>query len=145
MRSRLPKLLHPLCGRPMLAYVIDAARSATGERPLVVHSRMTAAVRDVFGDEVDYALQDEPRGTADAVRAALDVLPADVTEVLVLSGDVPLLDPALLEALADLQRADRSAMALVAVETLRSGGPRPRRPRRRRLGRAHRRVQGRDR
>jgi len=36
MRSRVPKVLHPLCGRPMLAYVIDAAREATGHRPLVV-------------------------------------------------------------------------------------------------------------
>ena len=67
MRSRRPKVLHPLCGRPMLAYVVDAARAATGTRPLVVTSPSTAAVRDAFGDEVAWALQDEPRGTGDAV------------------------------------------------------------------------------
>ena len=58
MNSRLPKVLHPLCGRPMLAYVIDAAREATGQRPLVVYSPATAAIRDVFGDEAEFALQD---------------------------------------------------------------------------------------
>ena len=44
MRSRLPKLLHPLCGRPMLAYTLDASRLATGRRPLVVYSPATAAI-----------------------------------------------------------------------------------------------------
>ena len=68
MKSRTPKLLHALCGRPMVAYVVDAAREATGGRPLVVTSPATAAVRDALGDDVDYALQAEPRGTGDAVR-----------------------------------------------------------------------------
>ena len=67
MKSRTPKLLHELCGRPMVAYVVDAAREATGGRPLVVTSPATAAVRDALGDDVDYALQAEPRGTGDAV------------------------------------------------------------------------------
>ena len=48
MRSSVPKLLHPLCGRPMLAYVVDAARAATGRDPIVVTSPATAAVRDAF-------------------------------------------------------------------------------------------------
>ncbi|MBA2571172.1 MAG: NTP transferase domain-containing protein, partial [Chloroflexi bacterium] len=71
MKSRLPKVLHPLLGRPMLAYVLDAAREATGERPLVVYSPATEQVREVFADQADFALQEEPRGTGDAVRAAL--------------------------------------------------------------------------
>lgn len=115
MRSGLPKVLHPLCGRPMLAYVLDAARAATGERPLVITSPQTAAIRDAFGDEVDWALQDVPRGTGDALRAALDSLPADVGEVLVLSGDVPRVRADLLAGLVDQRRLDQAAFALTAV------------------------------
>ncbi len=115
MHSRVPKVLHPLCGRPLLAYVLDAARAATGERPLVVTSPQTAAIRAAFGDEVDWAFQASPRGTGDALRAALDVLPADVGEVLVLSGDVPRLRADLLEELLDQRRLDQAAFALTAV------------------------------
>ena len=100
----------------MLAYVLDAARQATGERPLVVYSAATEALRDVFGAEADFALQDEPRGTADAVRAALDVLPAGVGEIVVLSGDVPLIQPEDIDELIVARRETGAVMALITVE-----------------------------
>jgi bifunctional UDP-N-acetylglucosamine pyrophosphorylase/glucosamine-1-phosphate N-acetyltransferase len=122
MRSRLPKVLHPVCGRPMLAYVLDAAREATGERPLVVISPSTTAVRDAFETAADFALQAEPRGTGDAVRAALDCLPAEVAEVLVLSGDVPRLRADLLGLLLEQRRLDQAAFALTAVASIDPAG-----------------------
>jgi len=100
----------------MLAYVLDAALSASGQRPLVVVSPATEAVRDTFAGDADFALQAEPRGTADALRAALEALPDDVDEIIVLSGDVPLLDAALLGDLAEARRESDAAMALVSVE-----------------------------
>jgi bifunctional UDP-N-acetylglucosamine pyrophosphorylase/glucosamine-1-phosphate N-acetyltransferase len=115
MRSRVPKVLHPLCGRPMLAWVLDAAREATGQRPLVVYSPATEALRQVFADEADFALQDEPRGTGDALRAALDVLPEGVHEVLVVSGDVPRVEGSLLLELIDQRRLDHAALAVTSV------------------------------
>ena len=115
MNSSLPKVLHPLCGRPMLAYVIDAAQAATGERPLVVYSPATAALRDVFAADADFALQDQPKGTGDAVRAALPLLPRDAAEVLVVSGDVPRVDAALLGDLLEQRRLDHAAFALAVV------------------------------
>jgi bifunctional UDP-N-acetylglucosamine pyrophosphorylase/glucosamine-1-phosphate N-acetyltransferase len=118
MRSRRAKMLHPLCGRPMLAYVIDAAVAATGGRPLVVTSPATAAVREAFGDAVDWALQDEPRGTGDAVRAALAAMTgpaASVTEMVVLSADTPLLTAATITALVAQRRADRAAICLATT------------------------------
>jgi len=121
MKSRTPKLLHELCGRPMVAYVVDAARDATGSRPLVVTSPATGAVRDGLGDEVDYALQAEPRGTGDAVAAAVEALPDDVAEVLVLSGDVPLLESGLLRELLEERRLDEAAIALIAVDAIDPG------------------------
>ncbi|GAC1670467.1 MAG: bifunctional UDP-N-acetylglucosamine diphosphorylase/glucosamine-1-phosphate N-acetyltransferase GlmU [Candidatus Limnocylindrales bacterium] len=118
MKSRTPKLLHELAGRPMVAYVVDAAREATGRRPLVVTSPATAAVRTALGDTVDYALQAEPRGTGDAVVAALVALPADLEELLVVTGDAPLLEAALLAELLDERRLDEAAIALVVVDAI---------------------------
>ena len=105
MRSRTPKLLHPLLGRPMRAYVVAAATvDATGERPVIVYSPHTDAVRAAFERQADLALQDEPRGTGDAVRAGLATVPGDATELLVLNGDVPLVDPGLLRDLIEVRR-----------------------------------------
>src|SRR4029079_19427863 len=120
MKSRTPKLLHPLAGRPMVAYVVDAGREVSGRRPLVVTSPATAAVRDALED-VDYALQREPRGTGDAVATALAALPDDVDEILVLTGDAPLLEASLLGELLDERRLDQAAIALVAVDAIDPG------------------------
>lgn len=117
MRSRRPKVLHALCGRPMLAYVVDAAAAASGAKPLVVISPATAEIRDVFGAMADYAIQDEPRGTGDALRVAVAALPADTDEVLVLSGDVPRVAASLLEDLLEQRRLDHAALAIVSVAT----------------------------
>jgi len=119
MKSRTPKLLHQLAGRPMVAYVVDAAREASGRRPLVVTSPATAGVRDALdGSDVDFALQAEPRGTGDAVAAAVAALADDVDEILVLTGDAPLLEPSLLTELLDERRLDEAAIALVAVDAI---------------------------
>ena len=118
MRSKLPKVLHPLCGRPLIDYVLDAAIEATHARPLVVYSPATEAVRDAVAGTADTALQDEPRGTGDAVRAALAVIPAGAEDVLVLSGDVPLVRADLLEALLEARALDQAAISLVAVDAL---------------------------
>ena len=69
---------------------------ATGSRPLVVYSPATEAVRDAVAERADAALQEVPRGTGDALRAALDALDPEVEDVLVLSGDVPMVDAELL-------------------------------------------------
>jgi bifunctional UDP-N-acetylglucosamine pyrophosphorylase/glucosamine-1-phosphate N-acetyltransferase len=121
MKSALPKVLHPLCGRPMLAYVLDAwdeaAKSdgAAPTRPIVVYSPAVEAIRDAFADRADFALQDEPRGTGDAVRAAMAAIPDDATEILILSGDVPLISATDLEAILEARRQDDSAIALATV------------------------------
>jgi bifunctional UDP-N-acetylglucosamine pyrophosphorylase/glucosamine-1-phosphate N-acetyltransferase len=119
MRSTIPKVLHPMCGRPMLAYVLDAWAStddgAVGGRPVVVYSPAVGAVSDAFAERAILALQDEPRGTGDAVRAALAAVPADATEILVLSGDVPLVTGADLDAILEARRADDAAIALASV------------------------------
>ena len=127
MRSRTPKILHPLCGRPMLAYVLDAwdhaaielngnaASTASTVSPVIVYSPATEAVRDVVGERGRLALQDVPRGTGDAVRAALAELPEEVDEILVLSGDVPLVSADQLVAVIEQRRLDDAAITLASV------------------------------
>jgi len=121
MRSKTPKILHPLCGRPMLAYVLDAWRAAAAElgatgEAIVVYSPATEAIRSVVeGASGRLALQDVPRGTGDAVRAALDTIPDGAEEVLVLSGDVPLVVAEQLLAVVEQRRLDDAAIALASV------------------------------
>lgn len=118
MRSATPKVLHPLCGRPIVEWVIDAAAASTGRRPLVVHSPATAAVREAVRGLADTVLQDAPLGTGDAVRSALPAVPDEVGEVLVVNGDVPLVRAELLTALLEARRLDQAAIALVAVDAI---------------------------
>ena len=94
MKSRTPKVLHPLLGRPMLAYVLDAARAATGGAARWSSTRRRRA-RSATRSQIraDMALQAEPIGTGDALRAGLAAVPADADEVLVLIGDVPRIHP----------------------------------------------------
>ena len=119
MKSARPKVLHELCGRPMLAYVLDAWAStdqgAAGPNPIIVYSPTVIALVHAFADRAEFALQDEPRGTGDALAAALAVLPDDATEILVLSGDVPLVTGADLDAVLDARREDDAAIALASV------------------------------
>ena len=122
MKSRVPKVLHELCGRPMLAYVIDAARAVSGRWPLIVYSPATATVTEVFADRADFVLQGEPLGTADAVRAAMATVSEEIAEILVLSGDVPLIQGDLLADLVDMRRARNAAVAIVSVHTPQPNG-----------------------
>jgi bifunctional UDP-N-acetylglucosamine pyrophosphorylase / glucosamine-1-phosphate N-acetyltransferase len=102
----------------MIEYVLDAASGATGTRPVVVYSPATEAVRDAVAPRADATLQDEPRGTGDALAAALAVLPDGVEEILVVSGDVPLVQADLLSALLELRGLDHAAIALVSVDAI---------------------------
>ena len=120
MKSATPKVLHTLCGRPMLAFVLDAWREAAGDeaadpRPIVVVSPSVAAIREAFAGAADFALQEEPRGTGDAVRAGLIAVPEDAAEILVLSGDVPLIMASDLDAVVEARRQDDAAIALATV------------------------------
>ena len=116
MKSRMPKVLHPLLGRPMLAYVIDAARAATGVRPLIVYSPKTDAVREAFRAKASFALQKKPQGTGDALAAAVAALPKETREIVVLSGDVPLIEATSVSAMLAARRRARAAMAVAVME-----------------------------
>ena len=115
MRSHLPKVLHDLCGRPMIAWPVAAALEAGAGRVVVVGGP-DGALAEHLPDGVELAVQAEPRGTGDAVRAAADHVDPDA-DVLVLSGDSPLITAGLIRAIAAAQRADGGA-ATAATMTL---------------------------
>jgi bifunctional UDP-N-acetylglucosamine pyrophosphorylase/glucosamine-1-phosphate N-acetyltransferase len=91
MKSRRPKVLHPVCGRPMLAFVLDAAAAVRPERRLVVVGHGSEAVRERFQEGVEFVLQAEQRGTGHAVLQCREALEGFRGELLILYGDTPLL------------------------------------------------------
>jgi bifunctional UDP-N-acetylglucosamine pyrophosphorylase/glucosamine-1-phosphate N-acetyltransferase len=114
MRSDLPKVVHPLAGRPLLSHVIDTARSLEPRRLCVVIGHGAEAVRERFaGQRLEWAEQREQLGTGHAVMQALPHLDPDGT-VLVLYGDVPLIASATLRALVDA--AAGGSLALLTQE-----------------------------
>ena len=116
MRSRLPKVLHPLCGRPMLLWTVNAAREAGATRIVVVLGDEADQVREALPPDVDVAIQDPPAGTGDAVMQARGML-AGCEHVIVLSGDHPLLDGSFVAALAE-RHTSSGAAATVTTRLL---------------------------
>jgi len=112
MNSDLPKVLHPLAGKPMLVHVIDTARELASERICVVHGHGGDQVKAALsGDDLAYALQMPQLGTGHALQQALPHLTkAPVT--LVLYGDVPLVRTSTLRAL--LEAAGKGVAVLTA-------------------------------
>lgn len=101
MRSSLPKVLHPLAGRPLLSHVIDTARTLDPTRLVVVIGHGAEAVRGaVAAPDVQFAVQEQQLGTGHAVQQALPLLDPSVP-TLVLYGDVPLTRASTLKRLTD--------------------------------------------
>ncbi|WP_067533753.1 bifunctional UDP-N-acetylglucosamine diphosphorylase/glucosamine-1-phosphate N-acetyltransferase GlmU [Nocardia crassostreae] len=126
MRSKTPKVLHPLAGRSMLAHALHAANEIDPTHLITVvgHDReqvgaSVGAVAKELDREIVLAVQDEQRGTGHAVQCALTAVPADFTgDLLVTYADVPLLDGHTLNALLDEHRSysDGSAVTVLTFE-----------------------------
>ncbi len=99
MKSDLPKVLHPVCGLPMVEHVVRALRGAGVHRVVVVIGHGGEKVQEALGDSVEYAWQREQLGTGHAVRCATEALKGHEGPVVVASGDTPLVDAAAMAAL----------------------------------------------
>ena len=111
MRSETPKHLHPLLGRRVLDWVLEAVRALEPARIVVVVAPGSPPL-----DGVETAVQREPRGTADAVAAARGALDGFGGDVLVLDGAAPLLTSDLLSALRDAHRQEDAAVTILTFE-----------------------------
>ena len=115
MESDLPKVLHPVCGRPMLAYVLDVARQAGSSRLLVVVGYRAELVKQTFADDardISWVVQNPQRGTGHAVMVCKRELTGLDGLVLVLAGDGPLIRPQTLRQLIDTHQAAGAACTL---------------------------------
>ena len=115
MRSATPKLLHPLCGRPLIGWPVAAALGA-GARSVVVVDSPARALDAVLGEDaaITVVVQEQPRGTADAVKAAASQIGADDT-VIVIAGDVPLITPETIRSLAAAHAESGAAATMVTA------------------------------
>jgi bifunctional UDP-N-acetylglucosamine pyrophosphorylase/glucosamine-1-phosphate N-acetyltransferase len=110
MRSETPKLLHPLCGRTMIGWAVAAAGDAGAERVVVVEGP-GRELEPVLNGRVEFAVQERPLGTADAVRAAAGQLGGAGT-VIVFNGDTPLVTGSTLRELADAHARSGAAATI---------------------------------
>lgn len=114
MKSRLAKAAHALCGKPMARYPADAAREAGAARVVVVVGHEADAVRAALGDDLDYVLQSEQRGTGHAVLQA-DAALREAGDVLVLNGDLTLLTAEELRSLLERHRVSGAAATILTA------------------------------
>src|SRR5215211_6308996 len=116
MKSNRAKVLHTLCGVPMVNYVIEALKSLAPERLIVVVGHQADLVRGVLPGDAEAVLQREQLGTGDAMRVALEALEGEEEGVLlVVNGDGPLISDQTLEELVERHRsAGVGATVLVA-------------------------------
>ena len=115
MRSATPKLLHPLCGRPMIAWSVAAASGGRRRRRWSSSTAPRACSSRRSNGTAELAIQAEPRGTADAVQAAAAYIEPDAA-VIVLNGDHPLISASTIRGLADAhERNGAAATMLTAV------------------------------
>src|SRR4051795_12410684 len=112
MRSETPKILHDLCGRPMIGWAGAAARDARAARIVVVEGN-DRALDGRLGEDVQLVVQERADGTGGAVRAARDHLGDGI--VVVVNGDVPLVTDAALRSLADAHAQSRAAATIATT------------------------------
>lgn len=115
MQSDLPKVLHKVCGLPMVAYSIMSAQAATRTKPVVIVGHKAELVMNYLGDKADYAIQEKQLGTGHAVQQAEKLLRNKYDYVLVLSADMPLLTQATLTQLLMAQMAHSGPITMLTV------------------------------
>ncbi len=115
MKSDLPKVLHPLCGKPMLWHVLEALKSATTEKPVVVVGHSAEAVQKYLGDSADCVLQEPQLGTGHAAMQAEPLLKDKTDLVIVTYADMPLLRGETFQQLVETQRDNPGPLTLLTV------------------------------
>jgi bifunctional UDP-N-acetylglucosamine pyrophosphorylase/glucosamine-1-phosphate N-acetyltransferase len=117
MKSDLPKVLHPVCGVPMIAHSLAALKTASNETPVVIIGHGAEAVREFLGKEAQCVIQDPQLGTGHAVQQAESSLRGKTDLVLVAYADMPLLRPETLKELVGLQKTNPGPITMLTVSS----------------------------
>lgn len=115
MKSEIPKVLHPVCGRPMFGYVLDVVKDSKIGKVIAVLGYKHKEVRKFLVPGVEVVLQKEQKGTADAVKQALPLLKNFDGAVLVLYGDTPLLTKETISRLIRRHSENNSSATLLTA------------------------------
>jgi bifunctional UDP-N-acetylglucosamine pyrophosphorylase/glucosamine-1-phosphate N-acetyltransferase len=116
MVSDLPKPLHPLLGKPLIKYVIDAAAPLAEKPPVIIIGHGGKKTKETLGDQLRYAVQDDLLGTGHAVRQAETLLKGQSDLVLVLYGDMPLVRTQTLENLIQTQESNSGPLSILTLQ-----------------------------
>ncbi len=119
MKSDLPKVLHAACGRPMIEYVLDAARAAGVTKLIVVVGHRAEVVRGALGHhpDLEFALQEQQLGTGHAVKMCREQLAGHAGTVVVLAGDTPLIRSESIRSLLDTRKREQAACVVGTAMT----------------------------
>lgn len=115
MRSNLPKVLHPLLGKPMIHYAVQAAQQVTGQKPVVVVGHGAQTIQQALGDSVRFVIQEPQLGTGHAVLQAEPLLKNEADLILVTYADMPLLTPETLQRIVDAQQHHPGPLTMLTV------------------------------
>ncbi len=116
MKAKIPKVLLPLLGRPLIKYVLETARLAGSTKNFVIINKDTGdlIISGLDGEDIEYVYQNEPKGTADAVSKAIDKVNAE--EVLILCGDAPLIENETIKSLIYWHRKNNAAATVLSAK-----------------------------
>lgn len=116
MKSALPKMLHPLAGKPLVMHALHTVAGISTSKPVVVVGHGEDAVRQAVGDAAAFAVQEQQLGTGHALMSAESLVSGQSDLVLVTYADMPLLTPETVARLVQLQASSDAVMTLLTVE-----------------------------
>ncbi|MEW4372776.1 bifunctional UDP-N-acetylglucosamine diphosphorylase/glucosamine-1-phosphate N-acetyltransferase GlmU [Paenibacillus kandeliae] len=115
MKSKLYKVLHPVCGKPMVGHVVDTVKQINCERSVVIVGHGAETVKAYLGERAEYALQSEQLGTGHAVSQAEPLIGSEQGITIVICGDTPLVTPETLENLIAHHEAEGAAVSILTA------------------------------
>ena len=123
MKSGVPKVLHPVAGRPMISYVVDAVRSGGFRDVVIVVGHESEEVRKVVQEPgIKFALQEPQLGTGHAVAAARDLFTGFSGDILILCGDIPLLQSTTIKEFIRSHQNNSSSLTVMTTYPEKSAG-----------------------
>lgn len=117
MKSKLYKVLHPVCGKPMVGHVLDTVKQVNCERSIVIVGHGAEAVQSYLGEAAEYVLQEQQLGTGHAVKQAKPLLGTEEGSTIVICGDTPLVTAESLEGLTKLHESNKAAATVLIAHT----------------------------
>ena len=115
MKSRLPKVLHPLLGKPMLQYALDVVRGTTQDLPVVVLGHGAEPIRQAFAGQADFVIQEPQLGTGHALQQAEALLAGHADLVLVTYGDMPLFTEQTIDCIVQAQKTHAGPVTMLTM------------------------------